>query len=141
MATIESQLAHLQSYDNETQLSLLFNELKTLTVAPSHEWFQSRYRVIHDYSELNWYQLAKKFEHRDYYMCQTAQVIFALCAQLVDEWQTRPQFNLKTYAELIEEVYDIWNYYRDNYNMDEEEIDDLSELMMTQCTVEDDMTI
>jgi hypothetical protein len=41
---------------------------------------------------------------------------------------------------LIEEVYDIWNYYRNTYNMDEEEMDDLSELMM-QCTVEDDMAI
>jgi hypothetical protein len=134
------QLNHLQEYDNETQLSLLFNEIKTMPLAPSQEWFQSRYRVVHAYSELQWSELARKFEHRDYYIWQTSQVIFALCAQLVDEWQTRPQFNLKTYAELIEEVYDIWNYYRNTYNMDEEEMDDLSELMM-QCTVEDDMAI
>lgn len=131
------QLGQLANYDNETQLSLLFQELKFINLRPSPEWFQQRYRIIHVYSELSWAQLAKKYQHRDYYICQTAQVIFAHCAQLVDEWQTKPEFNLKTYAELIEEIYDIWNYYKSTYNEEEEEMDDLSELLSTKCSMDE----
>jgi len=131
------QLSQLSMYDNQTQLNLLFQELDYIPISPPLEWFQQRFRVIDAYSELQWSDLAQKYEFRDYYLCQTAQVIFALCAQLVDEWHTKPHFNLKTYSELIKEVYEIWNYYRDNYDESEEEMDDLINMMSSKCSMDE----
>lgn len=134
---LHEQLSQLSTYDNEDQLYILFHELPYLTITQRPEWFQERYRIIYAYSELNWSQIAKKFEYRDFYIFQAAQVIFAHCAEIIDEWQTKPQFNLPIYAELIEEVYNLWNYYKQHYGDSDEEMDDLSNMLMDRCTMDE----
>jgi len=133
-------LAHLHEYDNETQLRLLYEELSHLptstnsvnpkpTVNPSREWYQARFPAVKSYANLNWSSLSKRFEGRDPYLHETPKLIHALANQLVDEYATHPYFDLTSYVQLIVEVTHIWSYYRDNYDQEQEEYENLLEAM------------
>jgi hypothetical protein len=127
--SLEERLAHLEEYDNLEQLALLYEELSVIG-RPDEAWYESRYRIVDTYSRLNFSAIARRFEHRDAYLAETAQRIFAFAAEIVDQWSTSPLFDLRVYMALIEELYQMMTYYHLNYDQAMEEVDDLADQIM-----------
>lgn len=123
---IEGQLENLNTFDNEKQLDLLKKEICHIMVhgmTPSEGWFDERYKVIMEYSKLDWIDLAKRFKNRDEFIHNTSHYIFRILEELVEERGTKPNFTIHTYYQLILNMYSIWHYYRKVYIGNEEDTD------------------
>lgn len=126
---IQYRLAHLDEYDNVDQLTFLYLELPYLTDDLPQEWFIARIRLVGKYSQLNLSTLAARFETRDAFIYDTAQLVFAYAIELLDQWSTHPFFDLTIYTVFIQNLYEMIVYYHRNYDQEEEAVEDLTDMM------------
>ena len=131
--TIGEQLQRLSTYNNRDQLTILKSEIDYIIVnniQPYEEWFISRYTYIQLYSRMGWSQFMARFEDKDTYICNIIIKIIRLYTILIDEYSTKPRYDLYTYYRLICEINTLCNYYFDKYEAyNNEQYDELSELM------------
>ncbi len=123
---IEDALTHLKEFSNEKQLELLKREIGHImvhSVVPSEGWYDERFEHINLYAHLGWSQLAQRFHNKDEYLHNTAIYIMRLADELLEERGSKPNFHLTTYYNLIMNVQNIWNYYKQVYCNDESDID------------------
>ena len=119
---------HLDHLDNLEQLAYLYSELPHLHEPPA-EWYESRIRIVEQYTRLNLSSLAERFATRDPYLHDTAQLVFAFAAELTDQWAILPSFDLRVYSALIQNLYEMIHYYHQHYDQDEEAVEDLADMM------------
>lgn len=131
--TIEYELEHLKEYGNEKQLELLKREIGHIVahgLQPSEGWYDERFEHINLYSNLGWTHLAKRFHNKDQYIHDTAIYIMRLSDELLEERGSKPNFHLSTYHQMIHNIYNIWNYYKQLYgSSDDADMMDLIEGM------------
>lgn len=121
---IEDMLSNLQRYDNEKQLNLLRKEIGHIYVhgiTPSEGWYDDRFKNIYDYSKLGWSDLANRFHQKDEFICNTAIQIAREINELLEERSIRPNFPLLTYYNMINNIYNIWHYYKKVFVGDEDD--------------------
>lgn len=112
---IEEMLSNLSSYDNEKQLNLLRKEIGHIYVhgmTPPEGWYDERYRVVYEYSKLGWLDLARRFHGKDEFIHNTAITISRDIDELLEERSTRPNFHMLTYYNMINNIYNVWHYYK-----------------------------
>lgn len=115
---IEEELEYLEHHTNEHQLKLLQKEINHIVIhgiEPDEKWYTERYKYIKSYAELNWSDMAQRFENKDTYMYATSVYIINLLYELHNEYTTKPTFNLNRYYQLIHEIRSIWEYYSKRY--------------------------
>jgi hypothetical protein len=120
---IETELEHLKEYNNEKQLELLRREIGRIIVHglfPSEGWYDERFEYIYVYSQLGWFHLAQRFHNEDQYIHDTSLYIMRLIDELLEERGSKPNFHLRTYYNLIYNIYNIWNYYKQLYCDDDD---------------------
>jgi hypothetical protein len=71
----------------------------------------------------------KRFHNKDHYIHDTAYHILSLISDLIEDRHTKPNFNLKTYYNMIHNVQNIWKYYRQVYVCDDENDTDMNDLI------------
>lgn len=130
---IEDALTHLKDFSNEKQLEILKREIGHIMVhalIPSEGWYDERFEHINLYAHLGWSQLAQRFHKKDDYLHDTAIYIMRLSDELLEERGSKPNFHLTTYYNLIMNVQNIWNYYKQVYgSSDDTDMMDLIESM------------
>jgi hypothetical protein len=122
--SIENELENLKEFNNEKQLDILRREISFIVahgLFPPEGWFDERYEYIDLYSKLDWLALAKSFHNRDQYIHDTSLCIFRLLEELIEERGTKPNFHIRTYHSLIHNIQNIWQYYKQTYNMTDED--------------------
>lgn len=127
---IETQLLHLNDYDNSTQLKLLRKEIDHIIVhnlEPSEGWYDERFKHIYEYSNLGWRNLRLMFHNRDEYIYNTASYIIDGLTDLIESRCTKPNFNIQIYHKLIHDIDNIWLYYKNVYIVEEDA--DVSQLI------------
>lgn len=120
---IEWALDHLKEFDNEKQLDLLRREIGHFVahnIIPSEGWYDDRFEYIYLYSKLDWSNLAKKFHNKDQFIHDTSILIMRLTDELMEERGTKPNFHILSYYRLIHSIQQLWNYYKQVY-VDEDE--------------------
>jgi hypothetical protein len=123
-ANIEWDLEHLKEFNNEKQLKLLRKEavhIVTHGITPSEGWYDDRFEYIYKYSEVDWLALAKTYHNRDQFLHDTSICVLKLLDELLDERCTEPNFNIASYASLLHNIMNIWNYYKEVYLTDEDD--------------------
>jgi hypothetical protein len=128
----ENELEHLKEYGNEKQLQILKREIGHIIahgLFPSEGWYDERFEYINLYSQLGWSNLVEKFNNKDQYIHDTALYIIRLSEELLEDRESKPNFHIRTYYNLINSVYNIWNYYKQVYCDDDDDIMDLIEGM------------
>jgi hypothetical protein len=130
---IEDALTHLKDFSNEKQLSILKREIGHIMVhalVPSEGWYDERFEHINLYAHLGWSYLAQRFHRKDDYLHDTAMYIMRLADELMEDRGSKPNFHLVTYYNLIMNVQNIWNYYKQVYGSgDDTDMMDLIESM------------
>jgi hypothetical protein len=129
---IEEELEHLKDYDNERQLNLLRKEIDYIighNLEIPEGWYDERFEYINLYSQLGWSQLAQSSHNKDKYLHDTSIYIMHLSDELLEERGSKPNFNLNTYHSLIHNILNIWNYYKQTYSDDDDDVMDLIEGM------------
>jgi hypothetical protein len=129
---IEWALDHLKEFNNEKQLELLRREvdhIRVHSITPSEGWYDERFEFINIYSKLGWYDLAKKFHNKDQFIHDTAIYTMRLIDELLEERGTKPNFHIPTYYGMIHNIQNIWNYYKQVYGTDDDDMSDLIEGM------------
>jgi hypothetical protein len=122
----EHALQHLKTYDNEKQLNLLRREIGHIIahgLQPPEGWYDERFEYIHQYSQLDWTNLATRFGNKDQYLHDTAIYIIRLARELLDERETKPNFHLQTYHTFVHSVHAVWCYYKQVYAQEETDTD------------------
>jgi hypothetical protein len=135
---IEWELQHIKDFSNEKQLDLLRREVGHIVdhgLFPSEEWYDKRFEHINMYSQLTWIETANRFHNKDQYIHDTSLQTMGLLDELIEERGTRPNFNILTYHRVINNIYNIWNYYSQTYmgNEDDPDMMDLIEGMTFLC--------
>jgi hypothetical protein len=123
---IEWELQHLKNFGNAKQLDLLRREVGHIVahgLIPPEGWYDERFEHINMYSHLGWAEMAKRFHNKDQYLHDTALYIMRLSDELLEERGTKPNFHLTTYYNLIMNVQNIWNYYKQVYGGNESDTD------------------
>jgi len=133
MEDMEEKLEHLEEFDNETQLHLLYHEINHILihgVQPNEDWYENRVQYIQTYKTIDWKDLAIRSYQRDDMVYNTATNILDHLEQLEDEWSSSPTFNLCIYQRLIEAIRAVWTYYSREYHvMDKTNTVDILDLM------------
>jgi hypothetical protein len=115
---MEEKLEHLEDFDNQTQLELLYHEIQHIImhgIRPYEDWYEDRMNHIQAYQTIDWKDLAVRSYQRDHKMYDAAINIIDHLDQLEDEWSTYPTFNLCVYQRLLEMVRSVWKYYAHEY--------------------------
>jgi hypothetical protein len=118
MEDMEDKLEHLETYDNETQLELLYYEIEHILVhgvQPYESWYEERMNHIQAYQTIDWKDLAVRSYQRDNKIYEASISIIDHLEQLEEEWSTTPTFNLCVYQRLIEMIRTVWKYYSHEY--------------------------
>ena len=130
---MEDKLEHLEDYDNETQLHLLYHEIDHIVmhgITPNEDWYENRIKYIHNYQEVDWKLEAMRSYQQDDKIYELSLSIIDHIDQLVDEWSTSPTFNLCVYQRLLETIRTLWKYYSHEYGvMDMNNTVDVLDLM------------
>lgn len=115
---VEWEIAHIKEKTNLQQLELLKKEIGHImahSANPCEGWFDERFEFIDTYSKLDWTGLMDRFKNKDNYIYETSLYIIRLIDELVEERESCPNFNLLTYYRIINNIYNIWNYYHHAY--------------------------
>jgi len=118
MENMEDKLEHLQEFDNETQLELLYYEIDHIIMhgeQPNESWYSERMDHIQAYQSIDWKDLATRSYQRDDKIYEATVAIIDHIEQLEEEWSTCPTFNLCVYQRLIETIRSVWKYYSHEY--------------------------
>ena len=62
MEDMEEKLEHLEEFDNEMQLELLYHEINHILIhgiQPTEHWYETRAQYIYTYQSLGWKDLAE----------------------------------------------------------------------------------
>lgn len=123
---IENELEHLKDYGNEKQLNILKREIGHIVahgLQVAEGWYDERFQHINMYSQLGWHHLAQKFHNKDQYIHDTSVYIMRLLDELLEERGSKPNFHLRTYYNLVHNIYSIWNYYKQIYCEEDDMMD------------------
>ena len=104
MENMEDKLEHLDDFNNETQLELLYHEIEHIMmhgVQPNEAWYQDRIKYIQAYQTIDWNDLAARSYQCDSKTYDAATNVIDHLEQLEDEWETYPTFNLCVYQRLM----------------------------------------
>jgi len=126
---LQQCLEHLEECSNIEQLTYLYHELPYI-MDPCQEWYETRFRIVEAYSHLNLSALAQRYETRDPYLRETAQLVFAFAAEIIDQWGVELRFDLHVYHTLIDNLYNLFTYYHKHYDQEEEAVEDLADMIM-----------
>lgn len=130
---MEEKLEHLDDFDNETQLQILYYEINHILIhglQPNENWYEDRVNYIHHYQTIDWKDLAVRSYQRDDIVYNAAVNIIDHLEQLDEEWSTSPTFNLGIYQRLLAAIRAVWNYYSREYHvMDKTNTVDILDLM------------
>ena len=113
------------------EVQLLQQEIEHMMehgIQPPVDWFESRIRSVHTYSDTDWLTLAATFAGKDDYVTESCQQIHRDLYELVEDWSISPVFNLSTYYHLMQVMAEFLPYYQAHY-VDEHLDEDVSELM------------
>lgn len=113
------------------EVQLLQQEIEHMMehgLQPPMDWFESRIRSIHTYSDTDWLTLAATFAGKDDYVTESCQQIHRDLYELVEDWSISPVFTLSTYYHLMQVMAEFLPYYQAHY-VDEHLDEDVSELM------------
>jgi hypothetical protein len=130
-ASDEMALEELQQHSEVRQLELLIYESEHLQehgVQPSFEWFEARFLKIYQYSELNWADLALRYQFDNADLARQASEIQRAPQYLIDEWSVGPVFDLEVYDGVLHAIQTLWTYYDAEY-VDESGDIDVSDLI------------
>jgi len=131
MESAEMALEELQQHPEATQLEILTYESEHLMehgVQPSQDWYEARFLKIYEYSELNWHDLAHRYQLDNAYLAEKAASISKGLQHLIEEWSNSPVFDLSIYYGVLHDMNELWKYYESEY-MDENHDTDVSELI------------
>jgi hypothetical protein len=131
MESAEMALEELQQHPEATQLEILTYESEHLLehgIQPSQEWYEARFLKIYEYSELNWRDLAHRYQLDNTYLAEKAVAISNGLHHLIEEWSASPIFDLSVYYAVLHDMNELWKYYESEY-MDENHDTDVSELI------------
>jgi hypothetical protein len=120
------EIQHLKMFDNAKQLDILHREVAYIIrngINPVDEWYDDRFEYIIKYSQLNWNELAERFNDRDKYIYDTSIEIIKLINRLVEERATKRYFYIPTYHTMIYHIKNCWDYYNNTYICGETDID------------------
>jgi hypothetical protein len=133
MENMEEKLEHLEDFDNETQLELLYHEMDHIMMhgeQPTESWYEERMNHIQAYQTIDWKALASRSYQHDSKVYQASMHIIDHLEQLEDEWSTSPTFNLCVYHRLLELIRLVWKHYSHEYCvMDRTKTVDILDLM------------
>ena len=113
------------------EVQLLQQEIEHMMehgIQPPVDWFESRIRSIHTYSDTDWLTLAATFAGKDDYVTESCQQIHRDLYELVEDWSISPVFSMSTYYHLMQIMSEFLPYYQARY-VDEHLDEDVSELM------------
>lgn len=133
---IETELEHLNEYNNEKQLDLLRREIGHIIahgLQVPEGWYDERFEHINLYSRLGWSHLAQRFLKKDQYLHDTSIYIMRLLDELLEERGSKPNFSLGTYHSLIHNIQNVWKYYKQIYCDEDNDMMDLIEGMKFLC--------
>jgi len=133
--SFDMEIQNLKMFGNLKQLDILNREVAYITrnsIKPADEWYDDRFEYIVKYSQLNWSELAERFNYKDKYMYDTCLQIIQLLTRLLEERATKRYFYIPTYHTMLYVVKNCWDYYNDKYVSGESDTDvvDLVEGMM-----------
>lgn len=120
------EIQHLKMFDNLKQLDILHREIAYITrnnIKPTDDWYDDRFEYILKYSQLNWRELAERFNYRDKYMYDTSLQIIQLITRLLEERATKRYFYIPTYHALLYVVKNCWDHYNNTYVCGETDTD------------------
>lgn len=123
---IDFELQNLKLFDNTQQLEILNREvayIATNGIKPLDNWYDDRFEYIVKYSELGWKELAERFNFKDKYIFDTAQLIIQLISRLLEERAIKRFFYIPTYHTLLYNIKNIWEYYNTTYVCGETDIE------------------
>lgn len=123
---IDFELQNLKLFDNTQQLEILNREvayIATNGIKPLDNWYDDRFEYIVKYSELGWKELAERFNFKDKYIFDTAQLIIQLISRLLEERAIKRFFYIPTYHTLLCNIKNIWEYYNTTYVCGETDIE------------------
>ena len=104
------EIQHLKMFDNAKQLDILHREVAYIIrngINPVDEWYDDRFEYIIKYSQLNWNELAKRFNDRDKYIYDTSVEIIKLINRLIEERATKRYFYIPTYHTMIYHIKNV----------------------------------
>ena len=131
---IPTALSQKNDFNNFTTLRLLRREITFIMkhgIQPVDEWYEERSEYVYKYCNINWFALQNKFNNKDHTIYAAAKNIEDLLNTLMEELSVSIRFTLVRYYNMIENIYQIWNYYSELYVGDEDDdnIIDLIESM------------
>ena len=120
------EIQNLKLFDNTKKIEILNTEVARITthaIQPLEEWYDDRFEYVVKYSELGWADLAERFNFKDKYIFDTAQLIIQLIGRLFEERSVKRIFYIPTYHTLLYNIKNIWEYYNTKYICGEPDID------------------
>ena len=120
------EIQNLKMFDNLKQLDILNREIAYIVrnnITPIDEWYDDRFEYIVKYSQLNWNQLAERFNNRDKYMYDMSLQIIQLLTRLFEDRATKRYFYIPTYHTLLYVVKNCWDHYNNTYVCGETDTD------------------
>ena len=118
--TIEEKLEHLDDFDNETKMELLYEEIDHIImhgIQPNEDWYENRMNYIQEYQTIDWKDMAVRSYQKDDIIYDSALSVIDHLEQLEDEWSTSPVFNVCVYQRLLATIRRIWYQYRREYGV------------------------
>jgi hypothetical protein len=107
----------IDSYDKETQLKLLIKEIDIITtnfITLSSEWYDIRINKINEYYHIDWNNTLDILSNKvsGGHMFQKVIDIQTMITIIMDEWSRKSTFSLSIYKIILDDIYTVWNYYR-----------------------------
>ena len=124
--TIEEKLEHLDDFDNETKMELLYKEIDHIImhgIQPNEDWYENRMYYIQEYQTIDWKDMAVRSYQRDAVIYDASVSVIDHLEQLEEEWSTSPVFNLCIYQRLLATIRTIWYQYRREYGVQGSTVD------------------
>jgi len=124
--TTEDKLEHLDDFDNETKMELLYEEIDHIImhgIQPNEDWYENRMNYIQEYQTIDWKDMAVRSYQRDAVIYDAAVSVIDHLEQLEEEWSTSPVFNLCVYQRLLATIRTIWYQYRREYGVQGSTVD------------------
>lgn len=109
---------YLQENRNVRELAMLRREIETLVqrgICPPATWYEHRYSNLQTYAELGWASMAHRFQHTDRYIMDTSMNILNNLEDLMEEFHQKRYFHLRNYQHLVDDIHNLWNYYKITY--------------------------
>jgi hypothetical protein len=114
----EQEQEHTEESRNVRELTMLRREIETILergICPPAAWYEHRYHNLETYAELGWSSMAHRFQRIDRYIQDTSMNILNNLEDLIEEFHRKRHFHLRHYQHLLDDIQNLWNYYKMTY--------------------------